>query len=446
MGASVDQKLARAFELLQAGKTDAAEGAFRDALAAAPGHPAALQFLGLCAHMRGDAKAAVELLEQACEVAPDYLDAFNNLGNIQLELGNTKRAEACFRRVIEIEPRFAATHFNLGMLLMRDGRLDDAIVALDAAARLEPGEATVHARLGDACAKNGEFLHAREAYRRALEIDPGLEHERKKLGKVYFQIIDGIDRSVGAPAEAVRYLDEWLALEPDNPIAQHSRAAYGGEGAPTRASDAYVKATYDQFAESFDFVLGHLGYQGHAICAEALEVALFEGEPEEGAYAVLDAGCGTGALGPLIAPWAGRITGVDLSSQMLERAKARKVYDQLIEAELTAYLADCEARFDAVVCADALIYFGDLDELFGRVARSLAPDGVFVFTVELLERKGDGYSLLRNGRYAHSRGYLVAVLERAGLELEAEAPIANLRVEFGKDVPGLLITARKSGP
>jgi predicted TPR repeat methyltransferase len=440
---SVDEMLARAFELLQGGQSDAAESAFREVLAAAPGHPAALHFLGLCAHTRGDAKAAVDLLEQACKAAPDYLDAHNNLGNIQLELGNAKRAEACFRRVIQIEPRFAATHFNLGMLLMREGRLEEAIVSLDAAARLEPDEAEVHARLGDACAKNGDFLAAREAYRRALSIDPALEHERKKLGKVYFQIIDGIDRAVGDPAEALRYLDEWLALEPDNAIAQHSRAAYAGGSAPARASDAYVKATYDQFAESFDFVLGHLGYEGHAICAEALEAALFEGEPEEGAYAVLDAGCGTGALGPLIAPWAGRITGVDLSSQMLERAKARKVYDDLVEAELTAYLADCEARFDAVVCADALIYFGDLDELFARVARALAPDGVFVFTVEL--NKGDGYSLLRNGRYAHSRAYLAAVLERAGLTLEAEAPIANLRVEFGNDVPGLLVTARKNG-
>ncbi|MBL8741250.1 MAG: tetratricopeptide repeat protein, partial [Myxococcales bacterium] len=432
----VDEKLAHAFERLQGGQTDAAEAAFREVLASAPGHPAALHFLGLCAHMRGDAKAAVELIEEACEAAPDYLDAFNNLGNIQLELGNTARAETCFRRVISIEPRFAATHFNLGMMLLREGRLDDAVVSLDAAARLEPNEATVHARLGDACAKNGEFLRAREAYRRALELDPTLEHERKKLGKVYFQILDGIDRSVGDPADAIRYLDEWLVLEPDNAIALHSRAAYAGEGAPARASDAYVKATYDQFAESFDFVLGHLGYQGHAICAEALETALFDGEPEEGAYAVLDAGCGTGALGPLIAPWAGRITGVDLSGQMLERAKARKVYDELIEAELGAYLADCEARFDAVVCADALIYFGDLDELFRRVAQALAPEGVFVFTVELAA--GDGYSLLRNGRYAHSRAYLAAVIERAGMSLEAEAPIANLRVEFGKEVPGLL--------
>jgi predicted TPR repeat methyltransferase len=443
VGASIDEELARAVALLQSGQNDAAEGAFRALLDTAPDHPAALHFAGLCTHMRGDAKAAVDLLEAACKAAPDYLDAHNNLGNIQLELGNTKRAEACFRRVIELEPRFAATHFNLGMLLLRSGRLDEAVVALDAAARLEPAEASVHARLGDACAKNGELMRAREAYRRALEIDPSLEHERKKLGKVYFHIVDGFDRSVGDPAEALRYLDEWLLLEPENPIALHSRAAYAGEGAPVRASDAYVKATYDQFAESFDFVLGHLGYQGHAICAEALERALFEGEPEEGAYAVLDAGCGTGALGPFIAPWAGRITGVDLSGQMLERASARKVYDELVEAELTAYLVDCDARFDAVVCADALIYFGDLDELFTRVARALAPDGVFVFTVELAN--GEGYALLRNGRYAHSRPYLAAVIERAGLTLEAEAPIANLRVEFGSDVPGLLVTARKLG-
>ena len=37
---------------------------------------------------------------------------------------------------------------------------------------------------------------------------------------------------------------------------------------------------------------------------------------------VLDAGCGTGLCGPLLRPYAKRLVGVDLSSGMLERARA----------------------------------------------------------------------------------------------------------------------------
>lgn len=446
---AVDEQLSRAFELLQSGQNQAAESAFEAVLALAPEHPAALQFLGILAHMRGDLARAVELLERACALAPDYLDAHNNLGNIQLELGNHARAEACFRRVLELEPSFAATHFNLGMLLLRANRLEEAAASFEKAALLEPGEASTHARLGDASAKRGDFIRARAAYRRALELDPSLDDERKKLGRVYFQIIDAFDRAVGDPKVAIGYLDEWLELEPESAIAQHSRAAYAGESAPARASDAYVRATYDQFAESFDHVLGHLGYQGHALCAKALEKAIFAEAPKRpGSYPILDAGCGTGALGPLITSWTSNIVGVDLSSKMLARAEARAVYSELIEGELSAFLQTCDARFDGIVCADALIYFGDLMALFELASRALRPRGCFVFTVETAltveTKKREGFSLLRNGRYAHSNLHVTAALQQAGLAVFEREPLANLRREFGSDVPGLLISAQKN--
>ena len=44
---------------------------------------------------------------------------------------------------------------------------------------------------------------------------------------------------------------------------------------------------------------------------------------------VLDAGCGTGLCGVLVAPFARRLTGVDLSEGMLAHAK-----DKILEAEL----------------------------------------------------------------------------------------------------------------
>ena len=46
---------------------------------------------------------------------------------------------------------------------------------------------------------------------------------------------------------------------------------------------------------------------------------------------VLDAGCGTGLCGPLLAPYARRLIGVDLSEGMLALAKEKHVYDALIK-------------------------------------------------------------------------------------------------------------------
>ena len=59
---------------------------------------------------------------------------------------------------------------------------------------------------------------------------------------------------------------------------------------------------------------------------------------------VLDAGCGTGLCGPLIAPYARRLVGVDLSERMLDQARARNVYDELVRRELTAYLRELHRR------------------------------------------------------------------------------------------------------
>ena len=52
----------------------------------------------------------------------------------------------------------------------------------------------------------------------------------------------------------------------------------------------------------------------------------------------LDAGCGTGLCGPLIATCVDHLIGVDLSANMLDQARRHNVYQELIKGELTEYL------------------------------------------------------------------------------------------------------------
>ena len=112
-------------------------------------------------------------------------------------------------------------------------------------------------------------------------------------------------------------------------------------------------------------------------------------------FDVLDAGCGTGLCGPLLAPYARRLVGVDLSTGMLKQAEAKNVYDQLYKVELTAYLRDCPGEFDVIVSADTLVYFGPLESVARAAAGALRPGGRLIFTVEaLLDGRPDvGYSL-----------------------------------------------------
>jgi predicted TPR repeat methyltransferase len=128
---------------------------------------------------------------------------------------------------------------------------------------------------------------------------------------------------------------------------------------------------------------------------------------------------------------------------MLALAREKRVYDALRKAELTQYLDEHDRAFDLIVSADTLVYFGDLRRLLAAAARALRPNGLFVFT---LEDGGGGdaapYHLERHGRYSHRRSAVAQWLAAAGLDPEIRQ--ADLRMESGAPVAGLVVRARRS--
>jgi predicted TPR repeat methyltransferase len=238
---------------------------------------------------------------------------------------------------------------------------------------------------------------------------------------------------------AVGIFDEWLAEEPGNPIALHMRAACTGSGVPPRASNGFVERTFDGFAASFESKLQKLSYRAPALVAAMVRDAGLQPAAD---LDVLDAGCGTGLCGPLMAPYAARLVGVDLSAGMLAHARDKGIYHALVQGELSEFLHDHVGAFDLIVSADTLVYFGALDEVFGRAAAALRPSGLFVCTLERLDPGGAiDHRLEMHGRYSHAEPYVARVLTGAGLR--AEIAHAELRLEAGTPVAGLVIRARK---
>jgi predicted TPR repeat methyltransferase len=129
---------------------------------------------------------------------------------------------------------------------------------------------------------------------------------------------------------------------------------------------------------------------------------------------------------------------------MLDKARARHLYDELIEAELHAYLLTQSARFDAIVSADTLVYFGNLEAVIDGFHQALVPQGWLVFTVEhaLPEDAPEGYCIHPHGRYSHTTRYVKRRLSESGF-VDITAKRVTLRKEAGKWVDGLLVTARK---
>jgi predicted TPR repeat methyltransferase len=211
---------------------------------------------------------------------------------------------------------------------------------------------------------------------------------------------------------------------------------------PARASDDYVRATFDTFAPTFDQQLQELDYRVPTMTAAAVAKAL--GEPA-GNLDVLDAGCGTGLCGPLLRPFARRLTGVDLSPAMLQRAQARQAYDDLVTGELTAHLRGAEGRYDLIVSADTLVYFGDLRPILAAAVHALRSSGLLVFSLEQdcsADAPQRGFRLQPQGRYCHTVDEVVRTLAEAGLCLH-ELTCGILRTELGQPVAGMIVAAGK---
>jgi len=398
----------------------------------------ALANLGVAFFDAGDYDKAEACHLKALDIAPGFLPSVNNLGSIRRARGDRPGAVAWFHKALEITPDFLPALSNLGALLVEEKRADEAAVYLEKALALQPNHPEALCNLGLVRFLQQRLVEAEAALKAGIRLNSsrgGTAAARHALGRILV---------MGARlAEARAVFQDWLVLEPENPVATHFLAAVSENPPPTRAHDDYVVAEFDHFADSFDEKLSSLGYRAPELVAKAVARLFPEPRPT---LRILDAGCGTGLCAPFLLPWAGHLAGVDLSSAMVAKARARGGYQELHVAELTAFLAGCRSDYDLIVSADTLCYFGDLTSLCGHAYNALAPKrGAFIFSVEALaETFGMGYRLNSTGRYSHTESCVRAVLQKAGFEtVEIETGI--LRFESKQAVDGFIVSANFSG-
>jgi predicted TPR repeat methyltransferase len=404
-------------------------------LEAAPDHAGALHFSGVLAHQQASSDEAVALIRRSLELEPDQADWYSNLGIVLQDRLELDEAIVAFEHAIALDPDHANAHSNLGVVLRARGKVVEAEAAYRAAVRIDPGHADAYNNLGVLLHGQKRQREAALCFSKVITLRPKHPEARRLLALAH--------HTLGEVDKAVAVFEEWLREEPGDPIALHMLAACSGRHVPQRASDAYIEKTFDSFAASFDAKLAKLLYRAPALVAEMLE----DGDVDASrSLDVLDAGCGTGLCGPLVAPYARRLIGVDLSERMIEQARARDVYHELVRGELTAYLREHTGAFDVIVSADTLVYFGPLEEAVAAAGNALRARGRLVFTVEELRGAGHAaeYSISPSGRYRHARAYVERVLAEANLQ--SEIVPAELRFEAGEPVPGLVVRGTKGAP
>ena len=381
---------------LQLKHFDAAAAAYQRYLAERPDDVDAIKSLGqvLITLRRND--EAIAVLAVGLKQHPEDVELLNNIGIALMAEERFAEAGAAFRAALTHKPDFADAQYNAGILLEKTGRPDDAAAALEATLRLQPAHPQAH----------------------------------QALGAIYSVLGRGDD--------VARIYRHWREVAPDHPAARHMAAAVDAADMPGRAADDYIRDHFASFAPGFDEVLTKLNYRVPGLLA-ALLARFPAGRPLD----IADAGCGTGLCAPALRPLARRLVGVDLSPEMLDRARARGLYDALVEAELTAFLSQNAAAFDLINVADTFVYFGDLATPLAAAAGALRPAGRIAFNLERdVGDHASGYRLNQYGRYVHGEDHVRDRLAAAGFTILSLEKV-TIREQAQEPVQGLLMLAAK---
>ncbi len=126
---------------------------------------------------------------------------------------------------------------------------------------------------------------------------------------------------------------------------------------------------------------------------------------------------------------------------MLAQARAKGLYDRLIEGDLASILAAeaaAQARYHLMLAADVFIYLPDLVPILAAAAAVLVPAGLLAFSVETHD--DHGVILHKTLRYVQGAAHVRAALASASLKL-ISLDSAAARAEKGQAAPGLIVVA-----
>jgi SAM-dependent methyltransferase/Flp pilus assembly protein TadD len=163
--------LAEGLRQHRAGQREAAEKAYRSALALSPGHARALQLLGLVRHEQLDSAAAVDYLRQAVAADPSSADAHNDLAVVLLGKGDFADALSAAQASIRLNSASAPAHNNLGYCHERLGQMAAAQDAYLHAIKLAPAYGAPRANLARLLETTGHVSEAAINYAKALQIE-----------------------------------------------------------------------------------------------------------------------------------------------------------------------------------------------------------------------------------------------------------------------------------
>ena len=423
--------------------------------------PSSLIALGVMQGMARDWKGAEASFSRALTIEPLSENAGLGRGEALTRLGRTDEAINMYRRVISVNPSNATALMQLGILLVRPSTAAEAKSLLQRSTELEPRNTPAYVNLATACFLQNKVAEAVAWGRKAVESNPDADGAQYILGVMSLEAGDPAgalpalrraaqlaSRHTGAMA-AVAMAETalgnvsaaelaWqivLTLDPKNVAARHMLSSLQGFGVSQLPVD-YVEKHFDEDAKHYDH-LRSFSYRAPQDIADLLAAQSREFRRW------LDVGCGTGLVAEALGGSAkfDASVGIDASSKMLDQAREKNFYGDLLHGEAVTFLNAMSEPFDLITAVDVFPYVGDLAALMPAVAQRLAPKGVFAYSAE---RLAEGtYKLEPSGRFNHAPAYIEKLARTAGFMPVAQREV-TLRIERGRPVAGIIGLLEKS--
>ncbi len=403
---------------------------YRHALRLKSPYPQAHNNLAKLLMMQGQNQEAIEHLKKAIREDAHYLDAHYNLANLYASEGQLMSAKPHYEKVLDLYPEHLGAMHNLGISFTALKDFARAKPLLEKAVQREPHNLDALFHLGIIYASEQNIDEAMHYYEKTLQLDPNHHNATHNIATLYLH--------QKQKDKALIFYEKALELNPDNRTAKHMIQALSGKANLEGAPEEYVRALFDQYAYSYNQHMGQtLEYQVPSLLRQAFAPTAQELNT---VIKVLDLGCGTGLIAPHFRDIADTITGVDLSSNMIEVAHAQGGYDKLIVSDIKTYLTTTKLSYDLIICADVLVYFGELKTLFEAIKERLTPKGMVVFSIENTDTTNE-FELSETGRYRHHPESVKAMIEALGFEslFDQTCPI---RKQEDVDVLGTLMGFR----
>lgn len=369
--------------------------------------------------------------QKILDLEPNSAETLNNFAALMIKEGQSDKAIDYFNQALTIDPKHKAARNNLAALLLQTNQLKEAIWHYSLYLNLEPLDIEALFNRAHSLMLTGQLNEALDDLKKILAIDDKHINTHCNLAAIYLKLKN--------KAAALAHYQTILNLTDKNAIASYMVNALTQQSTPDSAPLEYVKNLFDNYAFQFDTHLRDtLQYKTPELMRDLLKPFL-----KENNHNLLDLGCGTGLSGQCFTDIAKKLTGIDISPNMLNKAKEKACYDILIETDILNGITELKEDFDLILCIDALVYFGNLNQFFTKIPVCLTENGLLGLSIELGDEMVSSYILQTNGRYQHAKVYVEELAKKNKLKLLKYKAIVGRQQDNKSIKTGLFIFQQK---